>query len=236
MGWGVLDDPMGQMPPGTVVLTEGVNKRRDSLASGEPDVPLKKQGDIVLQPQPSDSPNDPYNWSNKHKYLMAMLLIVMLVTVGGTQGMLATAQRKLSEEYHVSFPVIVATLHPPTAISSGIGLFLASAVSAVWGKRILFVGGILVVWLHLLAGYFANSLTYYKVLNVFGGLGSAPLELLVAPMFTELIFVHQRGRVMAVSAVLGVVGSDARLENRMLAMSTTNKTLVMLLLAISSKS
>jgi hypothetical protein len=213
-----------------------LNERPVSL-SDEPGVPLKKQGDIVLQPQPSDSPNDPYNWSNKHKYLTVTLLIVMLVTVGGTQGMLATAQRKLSEQYHVSFPVIVATLHPPTAISSGIGLFLASAISAVWGKRILFVTGILVVWTHLLAGYFANSLTYYKVLNVFGGLGSAPLELLVAPMFTELIFVHQRGRVMAMSAVLGVIGGDARLDHCTLSHHwPTNMNSVMLLLAISSKS
>jgi hypothetical protein len=209
MGWGVLDDPSGQMPPGTVILHQDINQRPNST-TGELEAPLKKQGDIVLQPQPSDSPNDPYNWSNKRKLGMASLLIVMLVTVGGTQGMLSTAQRKLAEQYKVSFPTIVATLHPPTAISAGIGLFLSSAISAVWGKRILFVGGILMVWFHLLAGYFANSLTYYKVINVFGGLGSAPLELLVAPMFTEVIFVHQRGRVMAMSAVLGVIGADAR--------------------------
>jgi hypothetical protein len=208
MGWGVLDDRMGQMPPGTVRLNEDPNE--PDSASDKLSVPLKKDGDIVLQPQPSDSPNDPYNWSTKRKFSMITLLIIMLVTVGGTQGMLTTGQRKLAEQYKVKFPVIVAALRPPTAVGSAMGLFLASAISAVWGKRILFVSGILVVWVHLLFGYFANSLAYYKVLNFVGGLASAPLELLVAPMFTELIFVHQRGRVMAMSAVLGVVGSDAR--------------------------
>jgi hypothetical protein len=208
MGWGVLDDPKSQSPPGTVQLSE---KLKDpNSVFDETEVPLKKDGDIVLQPQPSDSPNDPYNWSTKRKYSMITLLIIMLVTVGGTQGMLTTGQRKLAEEFKVKFPVVVAALRPPTSIGSALGLFLASAISAVWGKRILFVSGIIVVWLHLLFGFFANSLKFYSVLNFFGGLAGAPLELLVAPMFTELIFVHQRGRVMAMSAVLSVAGGDAR--------------------------
>jgi hypothetical protein len=41
----------------------------------------KKRGDIILQPQPTDSPNDPLNWSTGTK--MAILFIVSL-TAGVT--------------------------------------------------------------------------------------------------------------------------------------------------------
>jgi hypothetical protein len=57
---------------------------------------LKKEGHIILQPQPSDSPNDPLNWSPKHKYLLASLLITTMVTVGATHSMLTTGYRKLA--------------------------------------------------------------------------------------------------------------------------------------------
>jgi hypothetical protein len=79
MGIGVLDDPRTPFPPGTVVLTEKLSAG-NGLEETEYDN-YKKDGDVVLQPQPSDSPNDPYNWSNKHKYLLAVLLIANAISM-----------------------------------------------------------------------------------------------------------------------------------------------------------
>jgi hypothetical protein len=79
MGWGVLQDPRYPNVPGTVNLNEKVDacmfipKRgfqmkpvanQDVIAKLEDweyEEP-KKRGDIVLNPQPTDSPNDPLNW------------------------------------------------------------------------------------------------------------------------------------------------------------------------------
>lgn len=62
----------------------------------------------------------------------------------------------------------------------------------------------------MIVGYFANSLAYYQavtiVLNIFG---TAP-ELLSAPLVTDLIYVHQRGKIMAFSAVVAIIGIDIR--------------------------
>jgi hypothetical protein len=209
MGWGILEDRQDPMPFGTVVLDDIYNATHFSVDDPSYEH-LKKEGNIVLQPQPSDSINDPLNWSSKHKYLMVTLLIISMVTVGGTHQMLGTGMRILAEHYHVTFPVVVASLTPPTVISHAIGLFFASAIAAVWGKRIGYVLGISIIWFQMLAGYFANSLNYYKALNIVGGLAGAPLELLMGPIITDMIFIHQRGKLMALSAVIGVLGGDAR--------------------------
>jgi MFS family permease len=210
MGFGILEDHRTPMPIGTVVLNDVFGQAQHI----DPDDPqfnkLKKQGHIVLQPQPSDSPNDPLNWTPKHKYLMCTLLIITMVTVGATHGMITTGYRKLAEEFHVDFPDVVAAFTPPYVAAHSVALFFASATAAVWGRRILYVHAIILLWLAMLSGYFAKSLTYYTVVNTLSGVAAAPMELLLAPIITDTIYIHQRGRLMALSAVVGVLGGDAR--------------------------
>jgi hypothetical protein len=91
-----------------------------------------------------------------------------------------------------------------------VSLFFASAIAAVYGKRLGIVVGAFVMWINMFAGYFANSLVYYRNLGIIGGIFAAPGELLMGPIITDLIFVHQRGRLMALAAVVGVIGGDAR--------------------------
>ena len=84
MGWGVLADPKMDAPPGTATIggdtTVGKERiirtmlllvmlwtitltRCSHLESPDmDDKTLKRDGNIILQPQPSDNPNDPLNW------------------------------------------------------------------------------------------------------------------------------------------------------------------------------
>lgn len=72
MGLGVLDDPHMAAPPGTYTigandgihgLVYSMNFTDQFLAEAQAnDSSLKRDGDIILQPQPSDDPNDPLNW------------------------------------------------------------------------------------------------------------------------------------------------------------------------------
>jgi hypothetical protein len=59
MGFGVLDAPNYPHAPGTTKLNDVVDSEK--LEAWDYEEP-KKRGDIVLQPQPSDFPNDPLNW------------------------------------------------------------------------------------------------------------------------------------------------------------------------------
>ena len=71
MAFGILDDPRTPMPIGTVVLDD-VFGAAQNIDPGDPQFShLKRDGHIVLQPQPSDSPNDPLNWPVRQKYFLA---------------------------------------------------------------------------------------------------------------------------------------------------------------------
>ncbi|KAF2434218.1 MFS general substrate transporter [Tothia fuscella] len=63
-------------------------------------------------------------------------MFMIITTIGGLLHMLGTGKRILAERYHVDFPVAVKYIAPPGIIANAIALFFASAIAAVWGKRI----------------------------------------------------------------------------------------------------
>jgi hypothetical protein len=209
MGWGIVPDYRTPKPPGTVLLDDLLGARNLTLDSPESSG-LKKQGHVVLQPQPCDSPNDPLNWSMKVKLSVYITIATTMVSIGGALGMLSTAGRILGEKFHVKYSKVIQNVTAPGTGSTMGALFIAAPLAAVFGKRVLIVFGVLGITVDMFTGIFANSLTYYRTLSLFNGIWMAPVELLIAPITTDLIFVHQRGRFMALSAVIRDVGSDAR--------------------------
>lgn len=78
MGWGVVETDFNKFPPGTVNLMKkpdssglpqsvywclrSLTDILDTAESLADQVGVKKRGNVILQPQPSDNPNDPLNW------------------------------------------------------------------------------------------------------------------------------------------------------------------------------
>lgn len=71
MPLGILEDTKLENVPGTAPLNEF---GQDNAYSGIDPALLKhdETGKIVLVPQPSDSPNDPYNWPRLKKELFTV--------------------------------------------------------------------------------------------------------------------------------------------------------------------
>jgi hypothetical protein len=208
MAWGVLDDETNPRPPGTIILErDATSEKTHDDADGEN---LKKHRNTVLQPQPSNSPNDPLNWSNRIKASIFLLLVVTIVAIISIQSMLGTAGRILADRYEVDYPTLVRTLQPPGIAAGAAALVVFSAIGSIWGKRLPILVSVFVVWMMMIVGYFANSLAYYQgvtiVLNVFS---TAP-DLLSAPLITDMVYVHHRGKLMAFAAVVAIVGMDVR--------------------------
>lgn len=83
MPLGILEDHKLEHVPGTAPLNE---LGRDDLEISGIDSNLLKHdpsGEIVLVPQPSDSPNDPYNWPRWKKEAFTLTFAYGCGCVGG---------------------------------------------------------------------------------------------------------------------------------------------------------
>lgn len=192
MGLGVLDVDSGTtIVPGTVILAEKEAHHEDltrNLKHGQ-----GRSQNIVLNPQPSDDPNDPLNWPTTKKLAVVTTLAFGAATVAGTIGPLLNA----------SLFAIATDLDRPIgdiAIVSGYQLLVAgssapfvSVLSRKFGKRPVFLIATFLPLIGTIIG--AASQTYNALLaaRIVQGLGAAAYESLIFPVNGDLFFVHQRG-------------------------------------------
>ena len=85
MPLGIIDDTKLEHVPGTAPLNELGRTDIEVAASGVDRGLLKHDatGQIVLVPQPSDSPNDPYNWPRWKKEMFTVVIAFGCGCVGG---------------------------------------------------------------------------------------------------------------------------------------------------------
>jgi hypothetical protein len=78
MGLGVLEDDHLEHVPGTALLTDVVGTTDTSVLRHD----KGRNADVLLVPQPSNSPNDPLNWPLWKKDLMLFLICIDTAVVG----------------------------------------------------------------------------------------------------------------------------------------------------------
>ncbi|POR39805.1 MFS-type transporter [Tolypocladium paradoxum] len=198
MGLGILEPKSGEKVPGTTRYFDDPHHPRE--ASGD-DASLKCDTSgkvpIILIPQPSDDPNDPLNWPLWRRDLITFGLCFA--------GILATSLGSI-----LASNTLVISLHfvvPLTETAVLTGYFLLGAGAAavffvpsgrVWGKRHLFLLGIVIVvassaW----AGSTGANYGSMAAARAIQGVGTAPFESLLNAAVGDLYFVHQRGLRMA---------------------------------------
>ncbi|RYP07505.1 hypothetical protein DL765_009138 [Monosporascus sp. GIB2] len=174
MGWGVIEDPKTVFPTGTVLLEDKKDDEEDIFGPG---AGLKKRGNTVLQPQPSDDPNDPLN----------------CMTTMVTPGLEPLMEKFNADEAAVSSLIITA----PTFWTSIAALVVVSGAD-IWGRRPFYVISILILALTNLLGYLAHNFPLLVATRTVAGVVSAPLFTLVTASIADVFFVHQRGMAIAV--------------------------------------
>jgi hypothetical protein len=83
MGLGVLEDHKLEHVPGTAPLNELGSEVYNTSGVDSSFLKHDPTGRIVLVPQPSDSPNDPYNWSRWKKERFTLTYAFGCGAVGG---------------------------------------------------------------------------------------------------------------------------------------------------------
>ncbi|RYP67208.1 hypothetical protein DL771_007370 [Monosporascus sp. 5C6A] len=195
MGWGVIEDPKTVFPTGTVLLED---KNDDEEKIFDQGTGLKKRGNIVLQPQPSDDPNDPLNWSRawklSHLFVIAFgSSVTNAMTTMVTPGLEPLIEKFNTDEATVSSLIITA----PTFWTSIAALVVVSGAD-IWGRRPFYVISILILAITNLLGYLAYNFPLLVAARTVAGVFSAPLFTLVTATIADVFFVHQRGMAISV--------------------------------------
>lgn len=173
---------------------------------------LKRHGDIILVPQPSDDPDDPLvsrtrkpsypfstlstrliqiqNWPRRKRDTILLILCLISLIASTLSPLLAANTVALSLHYGVNFTQS-ARLTAYHLLGVGVAGFIFVASARVWGKRHLYLLGTLLIivssaWGGASAGSF-NSLLAARVVQ---GIGLAPFEALVNASVGDLYFVH----------------------------------------------
>ncbi|KAH8650779.1 major facilitator superfamily domain-containing protein [Ilyonectria robusta] len=187
MAFGVLDDLHLALPPGSSILSES-----DNVTTGSPDmVGLKKVGNIVLIPQPSDSPNDPLNW------YVQPLTWATSDCFGSMSVMLTPAIPIISREFSVSVDTASTWTIGLLVFWTGFTASVTAAGSNVIGKRPFILGSILIMVITNIWGAFASSFTSLAALRTLQGIASAPYETMVTALISDIFFLHERGMWLA---------------------------------------
>ncbi|KAF4991114.1 hypothetical protein FDECE_14156 [Fusarium decemcellulare] len=170
-------------PPGTVLLED---PNRSSSHKG-----------VILQPRPTQDPNDPLNWSKGRKYLNFLIVCIYSVMVseftssatptwGPMQKELGFSDAQLNNSYAIGCAFL------------GIGAVLLIPFALKFGRRPLYL--ISTILQCLIAVWSAKQTTYTELMliNAFQcGVGSLA-EVMVQMTIADVFFIHQRGRLNSV--------------------------------------
>ncbi|UKZ77607.1 hypothetical protein TrVFT333_005331 [Trichoderma virens FT-333] len=199
MAFGILEPSSGEKVPGTTHFYD--DPSQPQAASEQDTVRLKcdtsGKTPIILVPQPSDDPNDPLNWPLWKRDLVTFTLCWAGVLATSLGPILAANTVTLSQLFSKTFTK-VALLTGYFLLGAGAAAIFFVPSGRVWGKRHLFLLGILII---IASSAWAGSTgTNYGSLlgaRVLQGVGTAPYESLLNAAVGDMYFVHQRGVRMA---------------------------------------
>ncbi|KAJ5305840.1 hypothetical protein N7508_004855 [Penicillium antarcticum] len=204
MPLGILNDDKLEHIPGTAPL----NDLQGTATYPGIDPSLLKHdqtGHIVLVPQPSDSPNDPYNWPRKKKELFTITYGWGCGCVGAVGPLLGAAFVPLAREFNVPLTTFVSGVQGGTIAAVAIGSLLFNSLAVKFGKRPVYLGTTVGLMVSCFWAAEATSFTSLVAARVVCGLCMAPMEALIPASIADIWFVHERGFRTAIFN-LGVLG------------------------------
>lgn len=188
--------------PGTINV---LNANDDSSITTTKPIKRSKNG-IILLPQPSDSPNDPLNWSFLRKAWHFALVSFFTGLTAAISNDAGAAQDSLNKIYGISYD----------AMNTGAGvlfifigwscIFLAPA-SSLYGRKISYLVCLLCgccgsIWFAV-----ANKTSDTIYSQIFVGISESAAEAQAQQSLSDIFFQHQLGSVLTVYILATSVGS-----------------------------
>ncbi|PNS16810.1 hypothetical protein CAC42_4774 [Sphaceloma murrayae] len=193
MGLGVVE-PKQDIVQGTIQLLD--DQQASSVNSSTAHLKHTPDGKIVLAPQPTDDPNDPFNrplWHRDLSYIVVLVCTILALIHG---PILAPITVNLVVEYNRSLNDI-AQLTSYMLLVIGSFSYIFSVLSRKLGKRGLYL--IAMVVLIASDAWAATAGTYNALLGarLVSGVGQAMFEAIGLAIIPDMYFVHERGKRIA---------------------------------------
>lgn len=167
---------------------------------------IKKDGNIILIPQPSDSVEDPLNWSLLRKLLHTAILMTMTLFTSATTNLAVVAQHGLQRDIGVTVELAnfaVGLL----CIGIGFSSFFLAPVSFLYGRRICYIISMVFGTVGCILFAFTKTTSGFLVSQLLIGIGEAICESQVPLSFSDIYFGHQTSVVISVYVFQMAIGN-----------------------------
>ncbi|KAF1960645.1 serine/threonine kinase 16 [Byssothecium circinans] len=195
MGLGVLEDHHLQHVPGTALLADMIDAQHHQYHGRDTSI-LKhgtgRNADIVLVPQPSESPRDPLNWPQWKKELLLLIISIDTAVVGAWGPMISPGFAEMAKQFNMSYNALNGGLGW-AIFAIGISCFVTNGLSVKYGRRPVMILGNLMLFISSVWAYHANSYESLLASRIFGAIGMSPFEVLTTAVIGDIYFVHERG-------------------------------------------
>ncbi|KAK5047383.1 hypothetical protein LTR84_006906 [Exophiala bonariae] len=225
--FGILNDKSTEEVPGTVLLLSsfrneplGLETRQDQrressmpaqlLSPRNPsqgDKKMTKDGDIILEPQPEDSQNDPLNWPAWRRDLALLSLGFYCMLGGGITPILAAGFHDVADTYHVTYAQVALTTGL-YMMGLGVGSVLFSPTAILYGKRPVYLASAVMFILTSVWCAMAPSYAQLATARVFQGISVSPVECLPSATIAEIFFLHERAFRVGIYTLLLLGGKN----------------------------
>ncbi|KAF8252477.1 MFS general substrate transporter [Wilcoxina mikolae CBS 423.85] len=204
MGLGIIEPKSNHHVPGTSRLYDDriLHPGVEAAISQEPErlKNLKhgtgKEADILLVPQPSNSPNDPLNWPLWKRDLTLFVLCLTGAVVATIGPSTSPVTGILVKEFDTTFTE-VAKWSGWQFWSSGLAGLIGSAFSRIWGKRSVYLLSTIICFAGVAWNIKVKTANSFLAARVLQGFGIGVFETMIPSSIGDLFFVHQRGKRVA---------------------------------------
>lgn len=168
-------------PPGTVYL-------QDTTSSGNV---------IVLQPRPTDDPNDPLNWPSWRKYLNIGLVCFYVAMVAEFINAATPTWGPMHDQLGFSYEILNDSYAAGCA-ALALGSLLLIPFALKFGRRPLYLFSTVLQFALSIWSANMQNVADLMLINILQCLFGSLAEVIVQMTIADVFFVHQRGRMNAI--------------------------------------